>query len=110
VLIEAMSFARPAVCTTNGGGREIVVHGETGYMVQPNDHESLAEAMERILEDDSLARTLGEQGRLRFVRYFRFELSFEVLKSVYESACNERTNHSGTVVLEPSGWRISNHG
>jgi glycosyltransferase involved in cell wall biosynthesis len=110
VLIEAMSFARPVVCTTNGGGREIVVHGECGYMVEPNDHESLAEAIERILEDDSLARSLGEQGRRRFLRHFRFELSFEVLKSVYESACNERINHSGSVVLEPRGWRMSNHG
>lgn len=64
VLNEAMIFGLPVVTTTGvGAAGEIVVDQITGFIVPPDDSIALAEALERILSDASLARQLGDSAR-----------------------------------------------
>jgi glycosyltransferase involved in cell wall biosynthesis len=65
VVLEAMAQARPVVATAVGGTPELVVDGETGLLVPPNDVDALAEALGRLLADPELARSFGEAGRAR---------------------------------------------
>jgi len=62
-LIEAMAMGLPTVSTTSGAIPEIVDHGRDGLLVPPHDAGALADAIERILGDPDLRRTLGAAAR-----------------------------------------------
>jgi glycosyltransferase involved in cell wall biosynthesis len=72
-ILEAMAAGLPVVASRVGGVPEAVVDGETGLLVPPGDPASLAAAIERLLEDASLRRSLGQAGHAR-VRE-RFDLA-----------------------------------
>jgi glycosyltransferase involved in cell wall biosynthesis len=60
--LEAMSFARPVIVCSDGGGlTELVEHGVTGLIAEP-DPQSLAAAMEHLLANPDLAASLGQAG------------------------------------------------
>ena len=68
--IEAMSTARPVVASSLGGGPEIVVDGETGYLVNPADAGAFAARLEALLRDSALRRRFGQAGRNRVEERF----------------------------------------
>jgi len=53
-----------------GGTPELVVHGETGLLVQHGDVAALAAALAQLLADPGQARRMGEAGRERVQREF----------------------------------------
>lgn len=64
VLLEAAACALPIVATDVGGNREVAVDGETGFLVPPQDHCALADAMLRLMCVPPEIRTqMGEGGR-----------------------------------------------
>lgn len=63
VLIEAGAAARPVVAYAGGGVDEIVSHERTGMLVQSKHPSALADAIERLIDDPTLARSLGENAR-----------------------------------------------
>ena len=66
VLVEAMACGAPVVATRcPTGPEEIVQNGEDGLLVPMNDPASMADAIEKILTDDALARSLSENARNR---------------------------------------------
>jgi len=62
VLVEAQLCKRPVIGTRSGGITDIIEDDVSGLLVPPRDHESLAQAMERILTDRQLAERLAEGG------------------------------------------------
>jgi glycosyltransferase involved in cell wall biosynthesis len=60
-----MAHELPCVVTSAGGLDEIVVDGETGLVVPPEDAAALAAALLRLLEDPDYAVRLGRNGRSR---------------------------------------------
>jgi glycosyltransferase involved in cell wall biosynthesis len=62
---EAMAAGLPVVASAVGGVPELVVDGETGYLVPPGEAERLAEALESLLDDPALRRRMGRSGRSR---------------------------------------------
>ena len=73
-LVEAMAGGLPTVASRVGGMPEIVVEGETGFLVPPGDAGALAEAIVRLLEDPDLGRRLGEGGRARAMERFSWDV------------------------------------
>ena len=70
VIMEAMATGVPVVSTRVAGIPEMVLDGETGYLVPENDPSSLAEQMRRLLDDPSTARRMGQAGRDRCSELF----------------------------------------
>jgi len=70
VALEAMIFGKPVVASRVGGVPEVVVEGETGFMVTAGDSESLAVALIRMLESPSRMQAMGEAGRRRALDNF----------------------------------------
>jgi len=76
VILEAMACETPVVASRVGGIPEIVVEGETGYLVDfdPADLDgftsALADRIEKLLKDPTLAARMGKVGRERVVRHF----------------------------------------
>jgi glycosyltransferase involved in cell wall biosynthesis len=69
-LIEAMAAARPVVSTRAGGVADVVADGETGLLAEVDDHDGLAAAVVRVLQDQELARRLGASGRRHSLRSY----------------------------------------
>jgi glycosyltransferase involved in cell wall biosynthesis len=63
VLLEAAACARPLVATDAPGCREIVRHGENGFLVPLRDSAGLADAIEKLLDDPALRLRMGAKGR-----------------------------------------------
>lgn len=64
-LIEALARGTAVVSTRISGIPELVIDGETGLVVPPNDVAALADALRSVLDDPVLARRLGDAGRAR---------------------------------------------
>jgi glycosyltransferase involved in cell wall biosynthesis len=63
VILEAMSFGLPIVTTRIRGAADHLVEGENVLFVPPRTSAPLAAALERLLEDESLRATMGENNR-----------------------------------------------
>ena len=84
-LLEAAACERPIVATDVPGCREVVLDGETGLLVPPNDPVALAAAVEKLLDDPALRRRLGENARQRVAQYFSDQKINEQTLGVYYS-------------------------
>src|ERR1044072_5341964 len=62
-ILEYMAAARPVVVTAVGGAREVVVEGETGYLVPSGDDVMMAERLIALLQDPERARAMGAKGK-----------------------------------------------
>jgi glycosyltransferase involved in cell wall biosynthesis len=65
VVAEALACGRPVVASAVGGIPEIVEDGRCGVLVPPDDPDAIARAVSRMLTDDALRASFGEQGRAR---------------------------------------------
>lgn len=63
VLMEAMAAGCPVISTAVSGIPELVRDDETGLVVPPHDHEALATAMKRLIDDPDLAPRISGAGR-----------------------------------------------
>lgn len=72
VLLEAMRAGKPCICTDvpGSGMSEVVLHDETGLVVQHANATSLADAMDKLARDKQRCALLGLNGRERFLNHF----------------------------------------
>jgi glycosyltransferase involved in cell wall biosynthesis len=68
--VEASSAGVPVVASNTGGIPEIVVDGETGFLVPPGDPRALAEKIILLLKNEDLRRRFGKAARARFESAF----------------------------------------
>jgi glycosyltransferase involved in cell wall biosynthesis len=63
VYVEAALAGKPVVGSRSGGASEAVLHGRTGFVVNPDSSDDVAEYMLAILQDTQLAACMGSEGR-----------------------------------------------
>ena len=85
VLIEAAACARAIVATDVPGCREIVLDGETGLLVPPQNVSALAEGIRTLLENPERRRTMGQRGREIVEREFAIEKVVRETLAVYRT-------------------------
>jgi phosphatidyl-myo-inositol dimannoside synthase len=73
VFLEAMAFAQPIVASACGGTMDVVIDGVNGLLISPHDNPSLVDSLGRLLRDDSLRATLGQNGAEMVRRKYQFE-------------------------------------
>jgi glycosyltransferase involved in cell wall biosynthesis len=86
-IVEGMASGVPVIGATVGGMKETIVDGETGLLIEPERPEALAEAMKRILGDEELASSMGENGRKRAVDTFSWKARADRLFELYSGLC-----------------------
>lgn len=84
-VLEAAACGIPAVTTRRGSLPEIVVDGETGFVVD-EDPQALADAWARVLTDDALRKELGDTAARRARTLFSPERFAEAVESLYSAA------------------------
>ncbi len=69
-MAEASACGVPVVATRTGSIDEVVIHERTGLLVEPNNSEALARALDSILQDTEYAHQLGNAGRAYVAEHF----------------------------------------
>jgi glycogen(starch) synthase len=83
VALQAAQMARPVVATPVDGLSEVMVHGESGLLVEPEDSRALAEAIAFLLERPEVARGMGEAARRRAQEVFSWERHVDAYDTLY---------------------------
>jgi glycosyltransferase involved in cell wall biosynthesis len=87
VITEAMACRLPVISTTVTGIPEMVIHTETGLLVEPGDEVSLAAAIARLGADPEARGRMGEAGRRHADKMFTFAATAGVLGERLEAVC-----------------------
>jgi glycosyltransferase involved in cell wall biosynthesis len=89
VVLEAQAAGLPVIGTYHAGIPDVVIHNETGLLVEENDVRCMANNMLRILEEKELAKTLGDMGRKRVKENFTMEKHLAALNGLIKEACSQ---------------------
>jgi glycosyltransferase involved in cell wall biosynthesis len=88
VILEAMSFGLPIVTTRIRGAADHLVEGENALFVPPRTSAPLAAALERLLGDETLSTTMGENNR-RKAEIFAPDRVVQAYVRVFEEVMGE---------------------
>ncbi len=83
VTLEAMGWSKPLVASRVSALPEIILDGETGLLVPPEDAYALAEAIQFLLADSERAVAMGRAGRERLLKEFSVEKMVDATLDVY---------------------------
>lgn len=89
-ILEAAAAGRPVVATAVGGTTEIVVDGETGYLVAIEDRQAMADALTHLARDPAACRAMGLAGRRRTEALFGMDRFVAETAALYERVWMER--------------------
>lgn len=92
VALEAMACGVPVLGTDSGGVREVVVNGETGYLCEVGDIETMAARAIDILTNDQLARDMGARGRKHAETHFAREPIVSQYEALYQELLDRKFN------------------
>jgi glycosyltransferase involved in cell wall biosynthesis len=92
VVSESMAMGRAVIGSRCGGIAEQIEHGTSGLLVEPNEPIKLAEAVERLMNDEALRLRLEENGRARYLERFEFEAFYAKVLAVYSAVRGKRSS------------------
>lgn len=98
-VMEAMAGRLAVVATDAGGVKELVVDGETGYVLPVSDAAAFAGRMAELLENPALRRRMGEAGYRRVQERFTEDRMVRAMEKIYL----EVLGHSGRSGRHPHG-------
>jgi glycosyltransferase involved in cell wall biosynthesis len=90
VLVEAGAAARPAVATATAGARDIIRHGETGFLAPVDDSRSLAGHVRALLAAPAQAQALGRAARQHVRAAFDPQRAFNAIVSHWREVAGRR--------------------
>jgi len=76
-IIEAMANGTPSVVTTTGGSPELVIDGETGYIVAAGDAKAFADAMNKLITDPEKIKLMSQAAQRRLDQEFNAKNTVE---------------------------------
>ena len=85
-LIEAMACDLPVVATKNRGHAESIVHGQTGFLVDVNDSESMADYVLQLHDSEELRRSITVQAQQDIEKFGTDEAIKELVEMVVRHA------------------------
>jgi len=82
--VEASASGLPVIASMYGGIPEIVTHGETGLLVNPEDVEGFGKAIVFLAENENLRAEMGLRGRKKAEAQFDWKLTLCNMKKIYK--------------------------
>lgn len=82
-VIEASACGKPVVVSDVGGLPEVVKDGITGIVVPPRNPEKTAEAIEKLVLDDSMRKQMGATGREHVAKFYDWNKNVEQMVDIY---------------------------
>jgi glycosyltransferase involved in cell wall biosynthesis len=87
--LEAMACKAPVIASRVGGIKEVVVDGETGFLVAPDDPNELADRIKFALDNPELMAKFKENGRQRVEQYFSWRTIAKRTVELYRQVSQE---------------------
>jgi glycosyltransferase involved in cell wall biosynthesis len=84
VLIEAAMSAIPSIASNRGGASEIIIHGKTGYIFNPDQPKSGLDHLRFLIQNPNIANQMGISARSRFENYFSVNKMVELYYTLWE--------------------------
>lgn len=84
-ILEYMAYGIPVISTRVGGSSEAIVHAETGYLVNFNDHKAMGQAIVDLIKFPDKRKRMGHSGRLRAEEKFSWEASIKSWNLLYNN-------------------------
>lgn len=84
VALQGMQMGRPVIASDVGGLPEVVLDGQTGFIVPKEDPSALASACLRLLSNASLAEQMGIAARTRAQETFSFDRHVDEYEALYD--------------------------
>jgi glycosyltransferase involved in cell wall biosynthesis len=82
-ILEAMAAGKPVVAFDDGGPRELVINGLTGFLIPVGDISSMSERILILLKDDKLRAKMGLEARRRFNEKYSMGKYIRNIQAVY---------------------------
>jgi glycosyltransferase involved in cell wall biosynthesis len=86
VILEAMAAGLPVITTDIGCIADTVLHGVTGFVVQPDDIDAIVATVKRLVGDTELRRTMGAAGRARYLAHYTDRAFRQRMLELFSSA------------------------
>jgi colanic acid/amylovoran biosynthesis glycosyltransferase len=86
-VLEASASGLPVVATRHAGIPDVIIDGQTGFLVEERDCSAMGRMMGRLADDQILASELGAAGRRRVAEHYNSDRSICSLRRVLEGAC-----------------------
>ncbi len=83
--LEAMSCELPVIASNGGGLREVMIHGETGFLADVGDVEQMARHTLDVIRNPDLGRKIGKQAREYVLSHYLPEQVIPQYEALYES-------------------------
>jgi glycosyltransferase involved in cell wall biosynthesis len=85
IVIESMAMGKPVIGTNIGGTIEQIDDGATGFLIEPDRPDLLAESIARFAESPALCQEFGRRAREKYLREFEFDAFYRKMTSLYSS-------------------------
>lgn len=90
VALEAAAMGKALILTRNTGAAEYFTHGKDAWIIEPNDAEALAEAIQQLMKDEALRNQLGHNAPQRMRELFRPEDILAQRMEIYQLSKDRR--------------------
>lgn len=97
VYVEAWACGKPVIGSRAGAIPSVVQDGTDGLLVPPQDIPALADALTRLLENESLRHRLGERGRQKVLERYTWETVVARFRQVYKHTVEQNRSRSSTI-------------
>lgn len=87
VTFEAMACGKPVVAFANGGLKEAILNGQTGFLVGSKNYVKLAEKISLLLREQALAIEMGKRARRHVETHYPIEKMLKSYEEQYEQLC-----------------------
>lgn len=96
-VLDAQAAALPVLSTFHAGIPDIIIDGETGFLVKEQDVDGMARYMIKLMEEKGLAKKMGEAGRKRTSELFSMEKCLNKLNKVIFSSMGNSSTLKGEI-------------
>ena len=83
-VLEASSCEKPIIASKIGGLKEVVLNDKTGFLVEPENIEATAEAIQQLIENKGLCKKMGIDGRIFVQKQFDFNNNLAAAIAIYK--------------------------
>ena len=99
-ILEAMSCGLPIVASNVGGNPEVIVEGETGFLLSLKDPQAIVSAIIKLYNDKDLAMRMGKAGRKRVEEKFGINRMIDEYIAIYEKCLRKTVDSRGFIPWE----------
>jgi glycosyltransferase involved in cell wall biosynthesis len=93
-IMEYMAAGKPVIANNNGGNAEIIVDGETGFIIDEADNETWLRKIHYLLDHSAQASQMGELGQQRIRSTFSIQKMVTSFTEMYQDLYKKRGNHA----------------